>query len=197
MDYLHQLREIFKPLVNFDEATWTASEPSMSIQKWHGGQSVLRAGENISPVYFLVQGCAYYSYVSPTGKESIKSFVMPGGVLTSMTTLLYQKPSPFDIRSLQDSVTVAMNYTDILTLGERFTAWNLLHRKLLEQLALKKERREASLLMLSARERYEEFMDEFGELNQFIPLNKIALYLGITDVALSRIRKQMNLTQVK
>ncbi|MNG38637.1 hypothetical protein D3C84_1264130 [compost metagenome] len=57
-----------------------------------------------------------------------------------------------------------------------------------ESLYVKKERREMQLLTLSAEDRYRSFLEEFGALEKKIPQYYIASYLGITPVALSRIR---------
>jgi CRP-like cAMP-binding protein len=46
------------------------------------------------------------------------------------------------------------------------------------------------LLTLSAEDRYRCFLEEFGALDKEIPQYYIASYLGITPVALSRIRAQ-------
>jgi CRP-like cAMP-binding protein len=87
-----------------------------------------------------------------------------------------------------------LNHSDFVKLADKYPGWGALARKILERLALKKERREASFLLLSARQRYEEFLLEFGGEAKEIPLKHVAMYLGITDVALSRIRKEMGLT---
>lgn len=111
-----------------------------------------------------------------------------------MSTLINNEPCPFYTQALTDCITVSIGHSDFITLADKYSSWNLLIRKILERLALKKERREASLLLLSARQRYEEFLEEFGDEAKEIPLKHVAMYLGITDVALSRIRKEMNLT---
>ena len=66
--------------------------------------------------------------------------------------------------------------------------------RLLEQLAIKKERREADFLLMSATERYEKFLQEYAHIVDSIPNYHIASYLGITEVGLSRIRRQLKLT---
>ncbi len=68
--------------------------------------------------------------------------------------------------------------------------------RLLEQLAIKKERREADFLLLSATERYQKFLQDYAYIVNSIANYHIASYLGITEVALSRIRSRLKLTQV-
>lgn len=63
-------------------------------------------------------------------------------------------------------------------------------RKLAETELLKLESRVISSEFSPARERYDELMNSFPTLIQRVPLKYIASYLGITQVSLSRIRKQ-------
>ena len=55
--------------------------------------------------------------------------------------------------------------------------------------------REAELLMLDAEARYRAFLEQRGDLAARIPLHHVASYLGITNVALSRIRARMGLVR--
>ena len=53
------------------------------------------------------------------------------------------------------------------------------------------EERFESLITKSAEERYVDLVQNNRKIIQFIPLKMIACYLGITDVALSRIRSRL------
>lgn len=59
-------------------------------------------------------------------------------------------------------------------------------------LAMKKEQREYEFLCLSAAERYLLFCQREAELVPRLSQLDIARYLGITPVALSRIRRRLN-----
>jgi len=60
--------------------------------------------------------------------------------------------------------------------------------KLLFNFSMKKERREYEFLCLSAEERYQLIREQTPDLLDRVTQNDIARYLGITPVALSRIR---------
>jgi CRP-like cAMP-binding protein len=53
--------------------------------------------------------------------------------------------------------------------------------------------REAELLTLDAAERYRRFLAEQPLMAARLPLHHVASYLGITNVALSRIRQRLGL----
>ena len=59
-----------------------------------------------------------------------------------------------------------------------------------------KEKRERELLLLDAESRYKSFIHEFPHLEPRIKQHMIASYLGITPIALSRIRKKMGLINI-
>jgi hypothetical protein len=61
----------------------------------------------------------------------------------------------------------------------------------MEALAVKKTSREAGFLLDSAEQRYKSFLEQEPELVRRLPLYHIASFLGITDVALSRIRRRI------
>jgi len=69
----------------------------------------------------------------------------------------------------------------------------MLHLRIFERLIIKKERREADFLLLNAQSRYEKFLDEYSMIESAVQNYHIASYLGITEVTLSRIRKEMGL----
>ena len=69
---------------------------------------------------------------------------------------------------------------------------NTIGRLASEDLFMKKSKRELSLLIQSAEERYLNLFTEQPELLQFIPLKYIASYIGVTPQALSRIRKRIS-----
>ena len=60
-------------------------------------------------------------------------------------------------------------------------------RRVAEQHFVLKERREQEVLELSAEERLVKFWEEHPHLKGRIPQRDVAAYLGITEVALSRI----------
>jgi CRP-like cAMP-binding protein len=190
------LREKLRRLVDFSDASWAAAEPCFYASVFGEGEIVLEAGEGAADLHFLLNGIARYFYSTPEGREFNKAFARPGQVLTSVSSLVNGTPTPFSIQALEPCKCISIKYKDLVELAEAHMQWNVLARKLLEQLAIRKERREADFLLLSASERYMNFLTEFADVAQRIPNYHIASYLGITEVALSRIRKKLGFTRI-
>jgi len=67
---------------------------------------------------------------------------------------------------------------------------------MLEKLAIKKEQREADFLLLDATARYQKFLTQYADIKDKLANYHITSYLGITEVALSRIRRSLGLTKI-
>ena len=70
-----------------------------------------------------------------------------------------------------------------------FQAWEPLRTQLLERLVTHKLEREYHLLVMDGRTRYAHFCASAPQLAGRVPLAQLATYLGMTDVSLSRIRR--------
>ena len=154
-------------------------------------QFLVRAGAVNSNLYFIQQGLVRFVYSTEDGKEFNKSFAAEGGAVGCMRSLVTQQPCRFSIQALEDTTTLVLGHDERLTLFRDYPEIERLSYQFIEQLALKKEAREAEFLLDNAETRYLTFLEDYPGLVKRIPQYQIASYLGITDVALSRIRKKM------
>ncbi|KRF05485.1 hypothetical protein ASG89_20365 [Paenibacillus sp. Soil766] len=182
---LHTFLDRLLPLTEDQKERFTSLFTVTTLAK---GEHLLRTGDHLSHLYFNLSGCFRLYYSTYDGKERIKSFCAANDFITSYSALLTDSPSPFSIQALEPAKLLRIFYPDFLTLIAEDPIWERLARKMAESLYVKKERREMQLLTLSAEDRYRSFLEEFGVLAKKIPQYYIASYLGITPVALSRIR---------
>ncbi len=190
---------ILYPLLNaispLSEELWESAKGYFKLKVLKQGEHLFRVEEAVEDFYFLIDGLARYYYLTENGKEFNKSFAeKPGHLLSSISAVSKGETSPFSVEVLSDFTALAITYKDFLDLGKQNEAWNRLHLRMFENLIIKKERREADFLLLSATQRYEKFLKEYAMIANVVPNYHIASYLGITEVALSRIRKKMKLT---
>lgn len=74
--------------------------------------------------------------------------------------------------------------------------WQPLCSVMLARLLDQKQQREHTLLALNGRERYLRLCQQQPEVADRVPLVHLASYLGLTDVSLSRIRRQIRQASV-
>lgn len=151
----------------------------------------VKTGDGIESVAFCVSGLFRLYYTTSDGVEYNKSFCTKGDFVTSYSSLLENVPSYLSIQALADSMLIVFPYRDFQSLYAQHVCWERLGRLIAEKLFLSKETRERELLMFSAEERYRLFLKRFGPLAEQIPQYHITSYLGITPVALSRIRRRL------
>lgn len=149
---------------------------------------LFEAGNRPKNLYFIQTGLVRFYYLTSGGKEFNKSFASEGSVVTSLSTFLSGAPSPFFTQALEETVTIALPMEFVHKHAATDLSLERLVSRLVAQLAVKKEQREASFLLLDAGERYNVFLDDFADLAPRLTQYHIASYLGITPVALSRIR---------
>ncbi|WP_420414311.1 Crp/Fnr family transcriptional regulator [Roseibium sp.] len=168
--------------------TAAAARTHAEVRRFEREDSLFAAGDRPKCLYFVQSGLVRFYYLTRDGKEYNKSFATEGGVVTSMSTFLSEAPSPFHTQALEETITVALPMEFVRKLAATDLSLERLVNRFVVQLAVKKEQREASFLLMDAGERYELFLDDFADLAPRLPQYHIASYLGITPVALSRIR---------
>lgn len=158
------------------------------VHRFGAGASLFSAGEVPQTLFFLRSGLVRFYYLTAEGKAFNKNFLKEGSVATSLGSFLEARPSPFFAETLEDTTCTTLPTALVHDLRARDLVWERLIAGFITRLALQKERREASFLLNSAVERYEAFLAEFADIAGRVPQYHIASYLGITPVALSRIR---------
>lgn len=166
----------------------TAAVERAKVRRFAAEETLFAAGDCPEQLYFIHSGLVRFYYLTSDGKEFNKNFVEDGSVVTSLSSFLSAAPSPFHTQALEETIVVALplDYVRAQTISD--LTWERLLNRFVASLALKKEQREASFLLLDASERYDVFLRDFEKIVPRLPQYHIAAYLGITPVALSRIR---------
>ena len=166
------------------------------FQSLRKGENFIRAGKIPKQFAFLQKGLCRYYYLDNKGNEFTKSFFVEGTFLSSYTSMINNEPSHFTIEALEDSEIIVIPYEPWKKLYEQNNCWDKFLIAMLEKGFSVKERRERELLLYDAETRYTLFRQRFPNLEDRVKQHIIASYLGITPVALSRIRKNMGLVNI-
>ena len=96
--------------------------------------------------------------------------------------------STFSVVALEPLEVEQMSYPLLEQMVQKNAALQSQFIQFFQQLALKKELREHELLCLSAQQRYEKLCEQQPDLVKRVKQAELALYLGITPIALSRLK---------
>lgn len=137
--------------------------------------------------YFIEKGMTR-SFWLVNGEEITTSFSWEGGIVFSMDEWYYNKPSEEFVETLEDVVVYKISLADLTRLFQtniELANWGrIIHQNEYRRL----HRSHKERLTLPAKERYEEFKQQFPQICQRVKLRYIASYLGITLPTLSRLR---------
>jgi len=164
----------------------------LSVRRLDKGDFFIRAGHPARQIGYLVSGLIRYYYVSAEGKEYIKHFCFDGHFVSSYTSLTLGTSSDFWIEALEPTRLIVFSYQDWQQLLLRHPVWGVLNARVQAEALVLAEKRERSLLLDSAQTRYLALLDEIPGIEGRVRQYDLASYLGITPVALSRIRGRPN-----
>ncbi len=163
-----------------------------SVVQASGGEPLLRAGERWVSLLWVETGVLRLYYLDRQGRSANKNFHLDGAMLWPLTPALAATPVDFWIEAVTPARVWRVPAAGWQAACADWPAWSALERRTLALLLDDKMRREQQFLQCSATQRYEDLCQRRPEWLARIPLRHLASYLGITDVALSRIRRRLN-----
>jgi CRP-like cAMP-binding protein len=153
------------------------------------GKLILRKGQIANQYFFIISGGIRFFY-EQDGQENTTWISFKNEFFTEISSLNPQRPSRFNIETIEDSELVVIDKKDMDFLYAHISAWEEFGRKIWEETAVRMIDQIINFQTLSAEERYMEFMSN-PEFLKKIPVKQLASILGITPNALSRIRKHI------
>lgn len=165
--------------------------PYIEFKTLNHNQYILRAGEVCRHVLFVEQGLLQFVSLDEKGDEHILQFAPENWLLSDRSNMYFDEPSLYYIKAIEPS-TVAFLSPDFFSQAAklRFEFTQFTETSLQRNIYFL-QRRIQSLLAMTAKERYLDFMDLYPDLLLRVPQWMIASYLGITPESLSRVRREI------
>ncbi len=189
---LQDLKSKFESYAPLSQTSWQLIESIVEFQSVKKGELLLRNGEIAKEIYFICKGALRAFITDATGNTYNKNIFLEGDFAGSKASLLQQTPSNFEIEALGDSFLININYKKYKELiFQKDDLKNFYISYLEKHWVIEKERREISIVMENATERYLKLLSKYPDISERIALHHIASHLGITPTQLSRIRKAL------
>jgi len=158
------------------------------------GDYVFKQGERSNHLFLVKKGFLKAFYTTPEGKEFVKTFISENHLIgISSNDMLSGAFCTYSLICLEPSQLLRLHIPDLFNLIKKDSTIAFSVIDLLISVIVKKERREYEFLCLSAEERYLDIQKHWPELLKRATQIDIAGYLGITPVALSRIKNRSKL----
>lgn len=159
------------------------------------GKTLLHQGDIWNQAFVIEQGLVRMHLMGRDGKDFNKNFLYEGALFCPITTEMEEQPSLFAISALESTVIWQAPVSALRSTLVKHGLWEPLRSELLARLVSQKLQREHDLLTLDGKSRYRQLCRSKPHLAARVPVAHLASYLGLTDVSLSRIRRQLKQEQ--
>ena len=190
-----QIKERTRPIVNkvspVSEGSLDLISDLIVVEVYEKGDVFIYRGKKNNKEYFVYEGVCRSFLLSPEGEEVTISYFLEGGVLSPNKTRTANQISHLNFQALTKLTVASLNadkfeqlmidHIDIREFGNMVLQYEL----------LAKVEKEIALASLNGRERLILFREKYHFLENLISHADIASYLGITNISLSRLRREL------
>lgn len=160
-----------------------------TFKSFKKGTLLLKEGQLSNECYFILKGCLR-SYYFIDGEEITSAFYTElEGV--NPQCVVDKKPSNYYIACVENCILSIGNPEMEAIMFERFPKFEILFRKLSEELLVKNQVSFDDFKTSSPEQRYLKLQQSRPDLIQRVPQHQLASFLGIKPPSLSRIRARI------
>jgi CRP-like cAMP-binding protein len=165
-----------------------ASDAGLWRVEPHGrGAELMRQGAPCDQLFLLKNGLVKLTYLTPSGEEWIKSFIMDEGLFGSLDGA----NSRFGARAVEACAVARLPASWAREAIDADPAFARQAAAFSQWLLARKQQREEALLCDSAETRYRRMLVEEAALLARLPQGDIARFLRVTPIAFSRIKRRI------
>lgn len=160
-------------------------------RKYLKRQFVCQAGDDCKYETYVVKGCLRAYFIDPNGVSHIIQFAIEDWWISDMASLTMGQPAMFNIDALEDTEVIQIERTLFDELFLKVPKFDRMFRLMLSKAYVAHQQRIVDNLCMPARDRYLRFIKRYRNIEQRVPQNQIASYLGMTPEFLSQVRKKL------
>jgi len=155
------------------------------------GEVLIREGQTVNKTFFVINGSLRSFCIDKEGKEHTLQFAIKDWWISDFIAIYNQEPASLAVECITDSTVIEFNAQKLNEIYIKFPEFEVFQRKNLERHVVSLHKRILNQLQLTALERYNLFLEQYPDIEQYNPNYHIASYLGITQQSLSRIRAEI------
>jgi CRP-like cAMP-binding protein len=157
-------------------------------KRLHKGEVLIRHGQVVKKTFFVTAGCLRSYCTDKNGKEHTLQFAIKDWWISDFIAIYNNEHATLTVECITDSNIIEFSAKELDEIHSLFPEFEAFQRKNLERHVVSLHKRILNQLQLTAPERYDSFLEQYPDIEQYTPNYHIASYLGITQQSLSRIR---------
>lgn len=183
---------LFDFIAKYIDLTEDEKNVILALNLFHSvkkGTILLKEGQYSKESYFILKGCIRVYYMID-GEEKTTAFYTEMDALTPHN-VINKTPSDCIISCVEDTILTISNSDMEAAVNSKFPKFDLMCKKLSEQLLAKQRIDFDEFKTSSPEQRYQNLLEKRPDLIQRVPQHQLASYLGIKPQSLSRLRARI------
>lgn len=163
--------------------------PFFELTEYKKGVKFLTEAQPVDKLGFIQEGITREYFISKE-KEITKFIGTAGSFISDVSGINFNTNSRWTIETVTDCKIYVLKKTDVVKISSLIPRWAAIQSQFTAKCLLSAENRIIEHLQLNAEERYLKFLEEKPFVFNYVEMQHIASYLGITPETLSRFRKK-------
>lgn len=159
-----------------------------AIKRLSRKEILLFQGDVSNHMRFVTEGCLRSYYIDDQAAEHIIQFGIQGWWVNDLYSYLTEKPATCFIQAIQPSTVLQIHRNDLNRIYDLAPPVERFFRIKFQNAYVALQQRTIDRMSLPARERYENFIKQYRDIEQSVPQYMIASYLNVTPEFLSALR---------
>lgn len=153
------------------------------------GENFITIGQHCRHLALIEEGYLRTYHLDEDGNDVTTDFNQPGTFCSSYYSFYAQQPSFEVIEAITNCQVYLLSYNSLQKLYAESFLMNVFGRSVLEKACIERDLRFKKIMHLSAKEKYEWFLEKYPDVYKVAKLGHIASFLGINPETLSRVRR--------
>lgn len=185
-----KLKIFLKKFADFDEQELEQIISFFKPKSLKKNDILLHEGNVSKEFYYVRTGGLRTFFIDKKGREKTRYVMLDNQIGTTLSSFISQKPSFEFIQAIDDTELLAISHQDFYYLKMEIENWRIFYQKILELAYSFQNRKIESLVTLSAKQRYEQLLNENPFFIQRLSNKMLASYLDIREETLSRLKSK-------
>ena len=179
------------PLNGLENEDLLLFRAELKPNKLKKGGNFVSIGQHCRHIALVEEGYLRTYHLDEEDKEVTTDFNRPDTFCSAYYSFYAQQPSFECIQAITDCELYLLSYNSLQKLYADSFLINVFGRHVLEKSCIERDLRLKKVMYLSAKEKYEWFLENYADVYKVAKLGHIASFLGINPETLSRIRRSV------